>query len=340
VLRIHFTAADLMRTRVAPTLGPLAETLFAARLLQRDDEGVLFDGWRRQARPLASLHTGLLRPLFGGDGHPLDLFTLTGPAGTLQEGLDALLAAPASQLRSELDTIAAQRTLPARVRALADGDRGALLELAAAIRDLHDAAIGRAWSGVRACLDAAEVEHGHVLATRGVERLLATLHPLVRWRPPVLEVATPNQPRDGYLQGRGLVLVPSVFCHRPMAFYSLADQAAPDLLAFPAVRNHADLAAALAPGDRHGRALVALLGRTRAAVLEAVGDGCTTTELASRVKVSVPSASQHAQVLRDAGLLVTRRAGRSVHHSLTVLGASLLEASWRNPPITTPEDQR
>ncbi len=94
---------------------------------------------------------------------------------------------------------------------------------------------------------------------------------------------------------------------------------------------------AWAPGDRHGRALAALLGRTRAAVLEAIVDGCTTTELARRVKVSVPSASQHAQVLRDAGLLVTRRTGKSVHHSLTALGAALLNATWPDPrPPRTP----
>jgi hypothetical protein len=49
VLRIHFTATDLARTRVAPTLGPLAETLLATRLLQYDDSDP-FHGWRQQAR--------------------------------------------------------------------------------------------------------------------------------------------------------------------------------------------------------------------------------------------------------------------------------------------------
>lgn len=328
MLRIHFSGADLMRTRVAPTLGPLAETLFAARLLQRGDGGGPFDGWRRQTPPPSPHHTGLLGPLFGASGYPLDLFTLTGRASSMEEGLDALLAAPPSHLRSELDTIATQRALPARIRALADGDRKALLELASAIRGVHDAAIGPAWNGVQAYLDAAAATQGHVLATGGVERLLATFHPLARWRPPVLEISTPNQPRDRYLQGRGLVLVPSVFCcPRPMAMHSLADQAAPELLSYGAVRNHVDLAAAWAPGERHGRALVALLGRTRAAVLEAIGDGCTTTELADRVKVSVSSASQHAAVLRNAGLIVTRRVGKSVRHSLTPLGAALIDSA-------------
>lgn len=70
--------------------------------------------------------------------------------------------------------------------------------------------------------------------------------------------------------------------------------------------------------------LVALLGPTRAAVLEAVAAGCTTTELARRVGVSLASASRHACVLRDAGLISTRRLGGSVLHSLRPLGAEVL----------------
>ncbi len=316
-----------------PPLGPLAETLFATRLLQRDEPD-LFHGWRQQALRHAAPNTSLLGPLYGGNGPLLDLFTLTGHASSLEEGLDALLAAPPWLLRSELDILAAQHPLLPPARALADGDRATRIGLVAAIRQMHDNAVGPAWSRLRAYLDAVDAEHRRVLATGGVERLLVSVHPLARWRPPVLEIRSPHRSRDVYLQGRGLVLVPSVFCWPgPMALYSLADGAAPVLLIVPAVCDLADLAAAWAPGDRHGRALAALLGRTRAAVLEAIVDGCTTTELASRVGVSVPSASQHATVLRDAGLLLTRRVGKSVHHSLTVLGAALLDMTSPYPRL-------
>lgn len=331
MLRIHFTAGDLMRTRVAPTLGPLAETVLAARLLQRGEDLNLFHGLRR-LQPQTARHRGLLGPLFGGT-HLLDLFTVTGRASSLEEGLDALQAAPRWHLRGELDTIASIRVLPTRLRALADGDRERMLELTAAIRDVHDAAIGPAWNRLRAYLDATDARHGHVLATAGVERLLGTFHPLARWRPPVLEISTPVPAADRHLQGRGLVLVPSVFCRpAPIVLHSLSDQAAPELLIFPAVGNHADLAAVWLPDDRNGRALIALLGRTRAAVLEAIADGCTTTELAGRAKTSMPSASQHAAVLRDAGLIVTRRDGKSVQHSLTPLGAALIDSNTSRSP--------
>jgi DNA-binding transcriptional ArsR family regulator len=334
VLRIHFTADDLARTRVAPTLGPLAETLLAARLLQHGDQRGPFQGWRGQVQRRLPPATGLLAPLFGPTAL-LDLFTITGRAGCLDEGLDALLAAPRSQLRREVGFLATRRALPAGARSLGDGDHDTLLEFSAALRALHHAALGNAWTRMRAYLDAVDAGQAHVMATGGVERLLASVHPLARWRPPVLELLSTWTHGDDYLRGRGLVLIPSVFCWPgPITLHSLAEEAAPYLLLVPAVRDLADLAAAWTPGDRHGRALVALLGRTRAAVLQAVADGCTTTELARRAGVSLPSASQHAAILRDTGLIITRRAGKSVHHDLTGLGAALLNAT--SPDLQPP----
>jgi DNA-binding transcriptional ArsR family regulator len=75
-----------------------------------------------------------------------------------------------------------------------------------------------------------------------------------------------------------------------------------------------------------GQPLADLLGRTRAAVLGAVADGPSTSELARRLGISVASASQHAATLRQAGLIDTHRAGPSVLHTLTPLGADLLRA--------------
>ncbi|MCU7730852.1 helix-turn-helix domain-containing protein [Actinoplanes sp. KI2] len=66
------------------------------------------------------------------------------------------------------------------------------------------------------------------------------------------------------------------------------------------------------------------LAMLRAAVLRAIEAPCTTTELARRAGTSVTSASQHAAVLRKAGLITTVRRGGAVVHSLTNLGTALL----------------
>ena len=71
--------------------------------------------------------------------------------------------------------------------------------------------------------------------------------------------------------------------------------------------------------------LAQLIGDTRTAVLESIGEGSNTTELARRVGVSAASISQHTTVLRGAGLIHTRRVGKAVLHTLTPLGSALLE---------------
>jgi DNA-binding transcriptional ArsR family regulator len=75
------------------------------------------------------------------------------------------------------------------------------------------------------------------------------------------------------------------------------------------------------------RALGALVGNTRAAVLGAVGDGCSTSDLARRVQVSPAAASQHASILREAGLIVSTRDRNQVVHTLTPLGVALLNGA-------------
>jgi DNA-binding transcriptional ArsR family regulator len=90
------------------------------------------------------------------------------------------------------------------------------------------------------------------------------------------------------------------------------------------VRDFAVARQLWAAGSDDGRALASLLGRTRSAALQAIADGCTTSELAQLIGVSVSAASQHATVLRNAGLITTQRDGKAVVHTLTLLGSSLL----------------
>jgi DNA-binding transcriptional ArsR family regulator len=70
----------------------------------------------------------------------------------------------------------------------------------------------------------------------------------------------------------------------------------------------------------HRDPLAAVLGTTRARVLRALADEHTTSGLARALGISLTSASTHAAVLRDAGLVTSRRQGQSVRHTLTSLG--------------------
>jgi DNA-binding transcriptional ArsR family regulator len=83
------------------------------------------------------------------------------------------------------------------------------------------------------------------------------------------------------------------------------------------------------------KALAALLGSTRAVALEALGQGCTTTELARRLDISAATASHHATILRDAGLISTRRHGNGVLHTVTPLGSALLNGDRQRAATPT-----
>ncbi|MET9882722.1 winged helix-turn-helix domain-containing protein [Streptomyces sp. NPDC006430] len=75
--------------------------------------------------------------------------------------------------------------------------------------------------------------------------------------------------------------------------------------------------------------LIALLGRTRATVLTVIADNalCTTTQLAAHTKISLASASEHATILRHAGLTAVTRDHKHVRHSISSAGLALLNTT-------------
>ncbi|WP_117208520.1 ArsR/SmtB family transcription factor [Allorhizocola rhizosphaerae] len=323
--RIHFTADDLARTRVAPTLGPLAETLLGFSLLRaRDKPPVALAGWQADARQRLSPAMRPLAALIRGRRFGVDLWTLTGAAPTIEQGLRALIAIRPEDARAELEFFAAESPLPTDAWRIADrADLGRRL-LANSAHATYSALLEPYWPRVHAHLHAERLSRSRLLLDGGVERLFASLGPWVRWRSPVLEIhARPDF--DLRLEGRGFELVPSMFVgDRPLLLFDLASPVSPARLVFSAARDPAPLTNG---STRNGGALGALIGRTRAAALARTAYGCSTSELASHLGVSVAAASQHATVLRDNGLIMTRREGSSVLHTLTPLGAEMLKVS-------------
>lgn len=164
------------------------------------------------------------------------------------------------------------------------------------------------------------VHRGDLLCHNGVDGLLRDLGDLENG---VLRIPCPGQ-GEFHLEGRGLRLVASYFTTG--ACLAIAQDATP-VLVHPLRR-----AGRQVDGPRHridrttgdGAALSALVGATRAMVLRMVGDGHTTSELAQRARISPATASHHATVLRQAGLVVTHREANRMVHRLTPLGLSLL----------------
>ncbi|UQI43791.1 helix-turn-helix domain-containing protein [Streptomyces sp. HU2014] len=324
MLRVHFTGLDLARLRLAGDPDALWESVLSLHRL-RDKQGEsIFGDWRSETRARLNGETRLLAPLVPSRGYFPDF--LTPPEGVLglDSGMQALRETPPERVHQELGRLSTVRTLPAWIRSMAEGDPRAFAKLTGALQAYHEAAIAPYWSHIQAQIEADRAVRGRALLDGGADALLSSLPPMMRWRAPVLEADYPVD-RDIHLNGRGLLLVPSFFCRRTPVTYVNPDLA--PVLVYPA-RHMAECAPAEVAAPR---SLGKLVGHTRSAVLGSIGGGCTTSELARRVGVSAASASQHAGVLREAGLVLTLRNGSAVMHTLTPLGAALLRGGHRGP---------
>ncbi|WP_055563501.1 ArsR/SmtB family transcription factor [Streptomyces atriruber] len=324
MLRIHFTGDDLANVRLARNPDPLWEIVCSLCRLQTREGALAFAPWRRMAG-------GLLRQGRGGRAAASALTSLVprasyfpdfltppveGGPPELRVGIDRVLATPRRRLRHELSLLSAGGGRPWAGAELARGDRAALTELGGKLRTYHRELITPVWDRIDAATAADRALRTRALADGGTRALLDSLRPMAVWEPPVLTVDYPVR-HDLHLQGRGLLLIPSYFCwRRPI---TLADTQLRPVLIYPVDKTPS--APAGSPSS-----LARLLGPTRAALLyETAALTCpTTSELAHATGVSLPSASQQLAVLREGGLIASRRDGKRILHTATPLGLRLL----------------
>ena len=160
------------------------------------------------------------------------------------------------------------------------------------------------------------------LAREGWAAALADVHPDVRYRDGHVELRAQADEADVDLAGRGLMLMPSVFVW-PQVAYGV-DLPWPPVLIYPA-RGVAALWSREPTGAADG--LARLLGPTRAAVLTALEEPATTTQLVAALHLSVGGVGDHLAALRAAGVVSRARAGRSVLYTRTPVGDALVAAS-------------
>jgi len=320
VLRIHFSGDDLARTRIAPSVDPLWELVLAVHMLRGQRGDLLFTDWRRNTaaalrRSPVPRQIRLLAALTPTFGYFPDFLTPGEALHGFEHGLEAVRSTPVPTLARDLRRLSAPPAAHPLLRRLADGDREMLAALGEGMRAFYEAAVVPCRRELSTAVEGDRSLRITAMADGGVEGLLKSFAPTSTWSGG--ELAIPGHPeQEILLGGRGLLLVPSYFCvNHPVTLF---DTTLSPVLIYPVARS-ARTALPSNPG------LPTLIGRTRAAVLESVGTGCGTSELARRVGVSPASSSEHMTALRDAGLIMSRRDGQRMLHQLTRLGRALLE---------------
>lgn len=305
---VRFTSRDLALTTVGTRGRPVLESVFALDSLVRRGGGGPFAEWRQ--RTLAHL----------------------GPrARSLLSLATAVRPVPDLLATAEGDAAGGARGRGAHGGVHGGAGRPGQGAVETALRDFRAVALTPYWGRIAARLEADCSARGRLLQHGGVELLLSTLHPAVQWSSGVLAIA--GRPGgETSLDGRGLLLTPSLFLCGPPVLIDPPDREEPPTLCYPVSLSPAEIAGLWTESEESAvEALGALVGRTRAAIMQTLTDACNTTELGRRVGVSAAAASQHAAVLRGAGLITTHRRLNNALHTLTPLGMALLNGHHRTP---------
>jgi DNA-binding transcriptional ArsR family regulator len=317
MIRIHFTAEDLARTRFLPEPAPLMELKLALVALRRRDAVPRFSRWRRSAltrfpesaRPLWELAAG-----FSG------AVSTTAVCGDLDEALDVVRGLSRDQGRQEASQWfgAGAGAVPSWLRDVAEGNRDAEQCLIRAFYSAYAAILRPWWPAILAGHHTELARHGQLLARQGTVGMLTNLVPGAHWHDARLEIDTPRQ-REIRLRGRGLALVPTAFWAGTPLLAGAPDQ--PVLLVYP---SHTPTLLQVEPGRDP---LAGVLGPTRAAVLRLLSRPTVTKDIARRLGISPASASEHATALRAARLIISHRDGKAVLHHATALGLELINTN-------------
>jgi len=315
MLRYLLTEDDVGSVRFG--ISPLCELGLSLRAIKEPARFPLQLGWlRRTEEARTRLDMPTLMALIDERMWTPDFLNPrpTSPLTRLDEELEALAATRADVFRADL--VAVHGAVP---EVFAGSTSAALRRIIRALQQLWDTCFEPYWPRMRAVLEADVVHRGRQIAQSGVATMLNGLSSRIEYEHGVVSVrlADPND-RTQAIDGNGLTFVPTMFTRRasapvgdgpPMIMYSARGQGA--LWEAERVANPA--------------AVAAVLGEARASLLAALGDPASSTELGVRLGVTASAVNQHLRVLRDAGLLVSTRYGRSVLYLRSELGTALLE---------------
>ena len=336
MIRIELDVEDLANMRFG--ISPLSETVRSLAALSDPARHTLHLPWLRAIRgQLDPGDLALLRSLIGPTRIPADFRGIPSRAMAdfltplptrfierFEDELAAIRRTPPSVVRRDLLASHAPDPVPDPLRPAERADQRTTIELLDVICDALErywkVAMAPTWPQLRLVLEADTTYRARQLATGGARLLFADIHPNLRWGEGVLSISE-MVGQHTVPAGGGLLLMPSIFALKPAP---PLDPGEPPSLAYPS-RGIGTLWAP--PPQPDLTALVDLLGRTRALLLQMLEEPLPTVEVARRLRVTPSAVSQHLQVLHSTGLLTRARDRRQVLYRRSPLGDQLTTGS-------------
>jgi DNA-binding transcriptional ArsR family regulator len=329
VVTLVLSLSDAVRYRFI--ISPVGEVVTLTRAMAMPDsfkEGSPAAWLRRHElarRRLEREHD--LRPLFtvmAASRYYPDFLTPASQAGVgdIVAELDEVRATPEEQAQAEIElTLSTARPTFAPLEPEVERQLrspGVPGRLADQLMLVWQKLVEPSWLRIRDVLDRDVLHRSRALARGGLAGLFGGLAPLIILEEPELRIQCCGVDETRALDGRGLVLRPSVFAW-PYSAVTL-DETRPPEVFYPA-RGVASL---FWRASHDGAALAMLIGKTRAQVLAMLDEPMHTSGLARMFGRSPGNIADHLKALRASGLIDRARVGRNVIYSRTPLGDALL----------------
>lgn len=323
MIRARFDTEALTRVRFA--ISPMLEAIRSVSALEDPAGRAIHLPWAETAREQTrGLDLALLRALQRSDVYNPDFVNPppSGPLARFEEELEVMVSTPASQIRAEVARAYEDRPMPEVLEQFLSSPRRAIGELAELMSVYWERCLAEHWPRIRSLLEQDVLHRARQIADGGTMRLFADLDQSVSWDDGVLEVECGEFETTIELDERGLLLVPSAFVWPKVTIVTAAPWQ-PTLI-YPA-RGIGMLWSPERPVAPD--ALARLVGQTRAALLVALEQPRSTTELAATLGLTGGGVSQHLSILREAGLVRGHRLQRVVLYMRSGDGDALVRAA-------------
>lgn len=324
MLSIHFSPADWERLRIASKPDPMWEMVLSLYMLGEASDELVFGQWRQRVLARMTPESRMLLDLVPATGYSPDFLSPIMGGGDPLDGIDAVLGTPRQRISEDLDRRFGRRRHPPWTTGLARKDNAAVRALRKSMNSYFDVALRPYWDYISQVAKHSATSLGDAAEGPVAAILRLKDSPCVRSAPRTMVQLAYGDDQELDLRGRGLVLIPAFFCAVNPVTYR--DPSLPPVLLYPVFHKPMSFLVQAAQGAKPTQqVLQRLFGRTRASVLRALSDsGRTTGEIARVLDISIASASEHASLLRAAGLVASERCRNTVRHSLTPLGLEFL----------------
>lgn len=307
-------------------ISPGHELCHAVRILQRPADQPLQWGWLRRVRDAVPREAFELFAVIVRDrGYFPDFLTST-PTWDLEpvDEAERLREVPDELMRVDLGKVLVRSEGARRdaVQHMLDDLPRARAMIAEAWLELWAALLDPVWEQLERILRADIAVRARRIATDGLAGMVGGLHHTVEWSDHSLRVELGYHSEVLDCRGSGIVLVPSVLGGLGCAV--LTEPPAQPTMFYPA---QGVTERWVTDGAARAEALAMLLGPARAGILLAAHEERTTSRVAGDAGLAVSTASHHLTVLRDAGLIASRRDGARMLHVRTPLGEAVVGAS-------------